>query len=474
MVRALPMKHPPPAKGRPAKDRPAKARPAKDRDAPGRPPKRPEPPPVAGLASRRAALDVLTLIRAGASLDEALAKCRSFEELEGSDRAFARALVSAVLRRQGSLDALIGDYIDKPLPKRAARAVDMLRLAAAQSALFDTPDHAAVSTAVALAQSFQETQGYAGLVNAVARKIAAGGKAALEKLPIRSDTPGWMWRAWERAYGPAAARAMAAAHRAEPPLDLTPRDGAEAEALAASLGATLLPTGSLRLSGAADVSALPGFSEGKWWVQDAAAALPARLLGDVAGKRVFDLCAAPGGKTMQLAAAGASVVAVDIAGLRLKTVLENLQRTALKAETVKADALDWSPETKAQAILLDAPCSATGTIRRHPDILWAKKEESVAELAALQARMIDKAADLLESGGVLVYAVCSLQPEEGEAQIEAALARHAGLSREPVGAGEIGGLDEALTKRGDLRTLPSHWPELGGMDGFFAARLRKR
>lgn len=455
VVRAVRMKAP----------RPPKARPA------GRPP---APPPVAGLGPRRAALDVLTLIRAGASLDEALGKCRSFDELEGPDRAFARALASTVLRRQGSLDMLIGDYIDKPLPKRAAKATDILRLAAAQSALLGTPDHAAVSTAVALAQAFQETQGYAGLVNAVARKLSLNGKAALEKLPERTDTPGWMWRAWERAYGPATARAIAAAHRNEPPLDLTVRDPGKAGSLAESLGANLLPTGSLRLYGAADITMLPGFSSGEWWVQDAAAALPAKLLGDVTGKRVFDLCAAPGGKTMQLAAAGARVTAVDIAGQRLKMVSENLHRTELSAETVKADVLDWKPESAAQAILLDAPCSATGTIRRHPDILWGRREEAIAELAILQARMIDKATDLLEAGGLLVYAVCSLQPEEGEAQIEEALTRHPELRREPVSADEIGGLREAVTRKGELRTLPSMLSDLGGLDGFFAARLRKR
>jgi 16S rRNA (cytosine967-C5)-methyltransferase len=207
-------------------------------------------------------------------------------------------------------------------------------------------------------------------------------------------------------------------------------------------------------------------------VQDAAASLPAKLLGDVRGKLVLDLCAAPGGKTLQLAAAGARVTAVDLKGERLKTVAENLRRTGLVAETVKADVLAWSPAEKADAILLDAPCTATGTIRRHPDILWSKSEDDVAALAKVQARLIDKAVTFLNDGGLLVYATCSLQPEEGETQIEAALARHKRLVREPVKAEEIGGLSEAVTRAGDLRTLPSMWAGTGGIDGFFAARLR--
>jgi 16S rRNA (cytosine967-C5)-methyltransferase len=427
---------------------------------------------VQGLAARQAALDVLSLVRAGASLDDALQKCRSFEALAGSDRSFARALASTVLRRQGTLDALIGAYIERPLPKRAARIVDILRLAAAQSALMDAPDHAVVDTAVALAKAYRETAGYAGLVNAVARKIARTGRAAADKLPERIDTPGWLWRAWERAYGPQTARAIAAAHRAEPPLDLTLKRPAEAPSFAETLGAIVLPSGGLRLQGKASVTELPGFAEGAWWVQDAAASLPARLFGDLAGKLVFDLCAAPGGKTLQLAAAGARVVAVDLKGERLKLVAENLRRTGLSAETVKADVLSWKPEEKADAILLDAPCTATGTIRRHPDILWSKSEDDVAALARMQAQMIDRAAMLLKDGGIVVYATCSLQPEEGERQIEAALARHPRLRREAVTAEEIGGLGEAVTRAGDLRTLPSFWADRGGMDGFFAARLR--
>ncbi|MEL7491589.1 MAG: transcription antitermination factor NusB [Pseudomonadota bacterium] len=432
------------------------------------------PAPVAGLPARQAALDLLTLVRGGASFDDALARGRSFEALEGSDRAFARALATAVLRRQRSFDHLIGAYIDRPLPKRAAKAMDILRLTAAQSLIFETPDHASVSTAVALAKSYKETAGYSGLVNAIARKVARQGPQALAALPERIDTPAWMWRAWERAYGPAKARAIAAAHRREAPLDLTVRDRNDLETLAETLAAEIVLERTLRLKNAAPVPSLPGFEEGRWWVQDAAASLPARLLGDVAGKSVFDLCAAPGGKTMQLAAAGAEVTAVDESGPRLKLIVDNLARVRQRAETVKADVLDWTPPRQADAILLDAPCSATGTIRRHPDILSGKSEDDVKALAALQEKMIDRAVQMLKPGGVLVYATCSLQPEEGETQSAAALARHENLARQPVEAAEIGGLAEAVTRDGDMRVLPSMLDDKGGIDGFFAARFVKK
>lgn len=458
------MRDNPPRDSRPKDAKPRAAKPAGAAKKP--------PPPPPGLEPRRAALDILTLVAAGRSLDQALTDCRSFNALEGADRGLAHNLAASVLRRRGSLDDIIGRYIDKPLPARSARATDIIRLAAAQSLLLKTPDHAVVSTAVALAQEYRETGGYAGLINAVARKIAKGGAEAIEGLPERADTPGWMWRGWERNYSAETARAIARAHRTEAPIDLTPKDPARAADLAERLNGDLLPTGSVRLNGAVRVPALAGFDEGEWWVQDAAAALPVKLLGDVSGKRVFDLCAAPGGKTMQLAAAGAVVTAVDSEGARLKLVAENLARTKLNAETVKADVMGWSPDERADIILLDAPCTATGTIRRHPDVLSAKTEAQMTHLVAIQSAMIDHALTLLKDGGVLVYCVCSLQPEEGERQADAALARHRHLARIPVSSDEIGGLS-AVTRAGDLRTHPAMWAEKGGMDGFFAARLRK-
>jgi len=435
-------------------------------------PKKPPPPPPPGLAPRRAALDILTLIAAGRTLDQALEDCRSFNALEGPDRSLAHALAATVMRRRGTLDHLIGLYIDRPIPKRSARATDVLRLAAAQSLFLKTPDHAVVSTAVALAQEFRETAGYAGLVNAVARKIAAAGPSAIAALPERTDTPGWIWRGWERNFGADVARAIAKAHQSEAMIDLTPRDSDDAASLAETVHGQLLPTGSVRVAAGTRLTALAGFDEGRWWVQDAAAAIPARLLGDVKGKLVFDLCAAPGGKTMQLAAAGAEVLAIDAEGSRLKTVAENLARTRLSAETLKADIVDFEPPRLADAVLLDAPCTATGTIRRHPDIPWSKTEEQLKSLAAVQAKMIDKALGVLKSGGLLVYCTCSLQPEEGEKQAAAALARHPGLTRIPVTTAETG-LPAAITREGDLRTHPAMLAAEGGLDGFFAARFRK-
>ncbi len=429
------------------------------------------PPAMAGLEARRGALEVLERVRGGEALDQALARSRSFALLEGADRGFARAMASAALRRRGGIDHLIGAYIDRPLPKKAARVMDILRLASAQLLVLGTPDHAAVSTAVALAGERRETAHYAKLINAVARKIAKGGSAALDKLPARSDTPGWMWRGWERNFGPARARALALAHHEEAPLDITVKDPAQKDAWSDRLQAEQLPNGTLRRAPVSDVRALDGFKEGAWWVQDAAAALPVRLLGDVRGKRVIDLCAAPGGKTMQLAAAGAEVTAVDISAPRLERLRENLDRTGLKAALIEADMLKWTPKEKADAVLLDAPCTATGTIRRHPDLPWLKSEDDLKALVPLQARMIDRALSFLKPGGVLIYCVCSLQPEEGEAQAKSALARHNALVRRAIAPEEIGGIDGAINRDGDMRTLPSMLGDKGGMDGFFAARF---
>ncbi|MCK5747348.1 MAG: MFS transporter [Oricola sp.] len=431
-----------------------------------------------GVDARRAVLEMLDRVWEGAPLDEAIAKTRPFDHLEGPDRAFARLLVTETLRRRGAIDHMIGAWVDRPLPKKSARVMDILRIAAAQLLILDTPAHAAVSTSVELANERGETQGYASLINAVARKIAAG-KEEFEKIPARTDTPSWMWRAWERQYGPVGAKAIAEAHRGTPPLDLTLKPGEDAAAWIArfeeaGFAPKLLSTGALRLERVGDVTALPGFEDGAWWVQDAAASLPAKLLGDIAGKTVFDLCAAPGGKTLQLAAAGATVTAVDKSGARLERVTENLARTKLTAQVVEDDALRFRPSEKADAILLDAPCTATGTIRRHPDIPWSKGETALAALADLQAHMIDHAISLLNPGGILVYCVCSLQREEGEAQAKAALARHPEIERIPVDPAEIGGLDKAVTRDGDLRTLPSMLAGEGGVDGFFAARFRLR
>jgi 16S rRNA (cytosine967-C5)-methyltransferase len=397
------------------------------------------------------------------ALDDALAAHPGLAALEPRDRGFARLLVATVLRRLGEVDAAIDARLEHPLPPRAAPARDVLRLGIAQLAFLGTPPHAAVDTAVAAMSG--RLAPFRGLVNAVLRAVARDGLAPGDA--ARIDTPDWLWESWTQAYGPQIARAIADAHLCEPSLDITVKT--DAALWAEKLAATVLPTGVLRRDGGGAIAALPGFAEGAWWVQDAAASLPARLLGDVAGKRVADLCAAPGGKTAQLAAGGARVTALDISKKRLALLRENLRRLGLEAECRVGDARGIDPAQKFDAILLDAPCSGTGTIRRHPDIARLKTADDVVRLAQVQAEMLDAAAAALASGGTLVYAVCSLQREEGEAQVEALLGRTGALRRDPIRDAWLPG--EFLTARGDLRTLPSHWAELGGIDGFYAARL---
>ncbi len=426
-----------------------------------------------GLGARRGALDVLMLLSKGRTLEQAFNDCRSFNTLEGADRAFAFNLVSTTLRRRGALDEIIGQYLDRPLPKKSLEVQDILRLAVAQLLMLETPAHAAVATSVELTGQKRETAGYKGLVNAIARKIADKGKLRLEKLQLRVDTPGWLWRSWERSYGVAKTRAIAEAHLKQAPLDLSLKPGTDPASFQAVEGGLSLAPNHLRLPGNHSVPDLPGFSAGSWWVQDLAASLPVRLLGDVRAKIIFDLCAAPGGKTMQLAASGGDVKAVDVSGERLKRVAENLKRTGLIAETVKADILHWVPEITADAILLDAPCSSTGTIRRNPDVAWARTEDEVRSLAGLQAEFIDRAVRFLKPGGLLVYCTCSLQREEGEDQVKAAFSRHNNLELVPITAADIDNMPGIITHDGNLRTLPSMLPEHGGMDGFFACRFRK-
>lgn len=422
--------------------------------------------------SRAVALDLVqAVLRRRRPLDEALATHRFLPRLAARDRAFVRLLVATVLRRRGQIDAAIGARLERPLPAKSAVVHDILRLGVAQLAILGLKPHAAVDTAVQLAAE-RGHAGLKGLVNAVLRRVAEAGPLPRDD-PGHLNTPDWLWRSWTAAYGAETAAAIARANLAEAPLDLTLKDAAGAARWAAALAAEILPTGSLRRTSGGEVSTLPGYEQGAWWVQDAAAALPARLLGDVAGLRVADLCAAPGGKTAQLAAAGARVTAVDASARRLRRLAQNLARLKLAAETVAIDAADWAPSERFDAVLLDAPCSATGTMRRHPDIAWTKGPEDVARLAALQDRLLDAAARLARRGGTIVYATCSLQPEEGERRIARLLERNPALARAPLQAGEVAGLDQAISAAGDLRTLPCHWAERGGIDGFYAARLRR-
>ncbi len=435
---------------------------------------------VPGLASRRLAADILdAVLRRRHPLDDELDSAATRAALAGlpeRDRALTRALVATVLRRLGSLRHLLGLFLDHGAPKEAPRVETALLLGAAQILLLDVPDHAAVDLAVRLTQADRHAARYAGLVNAVLRRLAREGAERLAGLDAAVlDTPEWLMARWIATYGEATARAIAAANSREPALDLTVKS--DPELWAARLGGRVLPTGTVRVITHGAITALPGFAEGAWWVQDAAAALPVRLLGDVSGLRVADLCAAPGGKTAQLAAAGARVTAVDRAPARLSRVRENLTRLSVQAELVSADVAEWTAEPF-DAVLLDAPCSSTGTIRRHPDVPWLKSPADIAKLAALQHRLIERAAALTKPGGTLVYSTCSLEPEEGEHVVADLLAREPSMQRAPIAAAEVFGCGEFISNDGDLRTLPCHFPDaesrLAGLDGFYAARLEKR
>ena len=415
------------------------------------------------------------ILRRGRTLDQALAAAPGLDSLPSRDAAFARLLLLTTLRRLGQIDAFLAGLMDRPLPARRGAVQDVLRLGIAQLAFLETPAHAAVASTVALAQGSRLSP-YRGLVNAVLRRASRehGAIAALDA--PRLNTPDWLWNSWTEAYGEATCRAIAEAHLGEPPLDLSPVSRTRrtaAKRCAPALGAQRLPGGTLRLRGAGEVTRLAGYETGEWWVQDAAAALPARLLGPVAGKRVLEIGAAPGGKTAQLAAAGARVVAVDRSASRLRRLEENLARLRLEAEIVEADALEWSPPAPADMVLLDAPCTATGTIRRHPDIPHLRGPADVGRLAALQGRLLARTAGMVAPGGLLVYVSCSLQPEECERRVDAFLAASPNFARLPVLADELPGLREAVTAAGDLRTLPCHRAEHGGMDGFYASRLRQ-
>lgn len=423
------------------------------------------------LTPRHLVVDLLTaVLDRHILMDDALSDPR-LSRLDERDRAFVRMIATTTLRRLGQIDALIDHCLDKPFRAGAAGAEHILRQGICQLLFLDVPAHAAVSTTVDLVKGTR-LAGFAKLLNAVLRRLEREGPALVAAQDAGClNTPEWLWRSWCRAYGEETAHAIAQAHLAEAPVDIS--IAADPGGWAERLGAEILPTGSLRRSAGGAITELPGFAAGAWWIQDAAAALPARLLGDVAGKRVADLCAAPGGKAMQLATAGARVTAVDRSAKRLKRLKENLGRLGLTAEVVEADAGEWRPATPFDAVLLDAPCSATGTLRRHPDVARHKNPAEILKLAGVQARLLRAAIPMLESGGTLVYCTCSLEPEEGPEQIAALLAGGAPLVRRPVRPEEVGGMTELITAEGDLRTLPCHLADRGGMDAFFACRLQK-
>ncbi len=439
------------------------------------------PSEVPGLAARRIAADILDgVLHKHRTLDEQLdgpTAHPGVKTLSDRDRALMRRLVATILRRLGTLGHLLSRLLDRGIPTDAPRAQSALLIGAAQILWMDVPDHAAVDLSVRLVQSDRRAAKYAGLVNAVLRRCAREGQPLIDEVKGQTlDIPPWLLKRWSIHYGESVARDIAVALSHDPSLDITAKS--DPDQWASRLHGEILPTGTVRTLLQGSVTMLPGFAEGQWWVQDAAAALPARLLGDVAGKTVADLCAAPGGKTAQLVQAGARVTAVDRSVGRMARLNDNLTRLSLQAETVVADAAEWPGSGDGfDGILIDAPCTSTGTIRRHPDVAWLRQEADIGALTVLQKRLLQRAAALLKPGGTLVYCTCSLEPEEGEQAVEGLLASEPAIRRAPIAAGEVAGLAEILTPDGDLRTLPCHLPHqdprLGGLDGFYAARLVK-
>jgi 16S rRNA (cytosine967-C5)-methyltransferase len=438
------------------------------------------PTEVPGLAARRIAADILDgVLHKRRTLDDQLeggGAHPGLKTLSDRDRALMRRLVATILRRLGTLGHVLSKLLDRGIPTDAPRAQSALLIGAAQILWMDVPDHAAVDLSVRLVQSDRRAAKYAGLVNAVLRRCAREGQPLIDEIkPQTLDVPPWLMARWIAHYGDATARQIAAAISHEPSLDITVKS--DSAQWATRLHGEVLPTGTVRTLLQGAVTMLPGFAEGQWWVQDAAAALPARLFGDVTGKTIADLCAAPGGKTAQLAAAGADVIAIDRSPGRMTRLRDNLARLGLAAGTVVADATEWPAGQQFDGVLVDAPCASTGTIRRHPDVAWLRQELDIGALTALQQRLLQKAVSLLKPGGALVYCTCSLEPEEGEHAIAALLATEPAMRRVPVDAGEVAGLTEILNADGDLRTLPCHLPHadprLSGLDGFYAARLVK-
>ena len=427
-----------------------------------------------GLEVRQlAARLVERIVRDGVTIEESLRTASGITQLEQRDRSFLHVLLLTVFRHLGEIEWVLKSHLAKPLPRKSGPANFILWVSTAELLFLGVPAHAAIDQAVRTARSDRNATHFSGLINAVLRKIAAQGKSALGKYdgpPLNS--PGWLWSRWCQNYGAGYARKIDAAHRLEPFLDISVKSGPDL--WAERLGGMALPTGSVRLNADhAAVTELPGFSDGAWWVQDAAAALPARLLGDVGGKEILDLCAAPGGKTMQLIAAGAKVTTVDSSAQRLIRLRDNLARTGMSAEIIEADILALGMTKQFDGVLLDAPCSATGTIRRHPELAYLKSESQIFQLAKLQKQMLDCASERVVPGGLLVFCTCSLEPEEGEKQIEEFLARRPEFE---VVEPDIAGLPgEFVMPDGWIRTLP--FMKIGsseGLDGFFAVALRRR
>jgi len=408
---------------------------------------------TAGQAARKAALAILSdVLRKRRPLDAALEHA---SRLEPRDAGFARAIASETLRRFGQLDALIRSFVAKPPPPhKAGPALEILLMGACELLFLNVAPHAAVDGANRLAQSDDKAVHFKPLINAVLRRVSREGAGVIAgQDAARLNTPDWLWSRWVRSYGEDVARAIAAAHLIQAPL-------------------TVVDKQAPRFDAVRRVEAMPDFSQDDFWVQDAAATLPVHLLGEVKGARVIDLCAAPGGKTAQLAALGAEVTAVERDESRMVRLKENMARLKLDATFINEDVRDARIEP-APFVLLDAPCTATGTIRRHPELPWIKSASDVTLVAGASAELLDCAAAMTAPGGLLVFAVCSLEPEEGPEQTALFLDAHPEFSRVPLAPNDVFGHAEFIDANGDLRTLPCHLAEQGGMDGFYAARLKR-
>lgn len=424
--------------------------------------------PEPGLLPRAEAVRLTNaVLRHEAQLDDAfnLSVSRGIlSKASPRDRRLCYAIIATALRRKGEIDLRVSDLLARPLPKSAGVASEILLTAAAQMLFMNVPPHAAVGLAVRIAKADPHARHFAGLINAIGRKLSSIGSTDDALVDSSVNTPAWLFQRWLHSYGESTAREIAFAHLTEPPLDLTVIG--DPQAWASRLGGKVASGQTVRLSDwEGSVIDLPGFAEGKWWVQDEAAAIPARLLGPVDGKNVLDLCAAPGGKTAQLASAGASVTALDRSPRKMARLQENLRRLRLSAEIVIADALEFQTTDRFDVVLLDAPCSATGIIRRHPDIPYHRKPEQISRLADLQHEMLIKAASLIKTGGILVFCTCSIEPEEGEQHLTTLPAN---LKHLPLLPGECSTKPDWLDNQGCIRTLPNQ-----GLDGFFAMRLQR-
>ncbi len=440
---------------------------------------RPSTPPK-GFASRREAVRLLDAVLSDKNpFDDIWSQSLATGELKTMiepDRALTRLIVMTTLRHMRHIDTILATFLKNPLPKSSRSAQNILRTAIAQLLFLKSPAHAVLNIATSLAAMDRNTRPFKGLINGVLRNYTrTDPETFLGKNGAPGNTPEWLHTRWKHQFGNNNAKRIARAHQFEPALDISVKS--DPQKWADSLNATLLPTGSIRIASAGNPVNLPGFDQGEWWVQDAAAAIPAQLFGDIAGKHAIDLCAAPGGKTAQLVAAKAIVTAVDRSPQRIKRLAQNLDRLGFTADLVVADAAEYLPSVPPDVILLDAPCSATGTIRRHPDVPYLKTHKNIIDLAQVQLRLLDHAAEILKPGGTLIYCVCSLEHEEGEDQISSLLERNKRLSLNPIDEIEVPGLNQAIQPRGDLRILPHFYsefePGLRGIDGFYIARLIK-